>query len=209
LEKLAAHFGIYGQLCAMKSLMLSFLACLAFANGAAAQTQDKKAAEAPKGVFVSDNVLKTAKWAKYPYDQTMRQAEACDLKSIESFLAFHGTVDGRDALDHATTCLELIPGATDDCFALAISRLKPKLKSVLLERLTLAQGQTSVEALHKPMAEWAPYSWAALNNRPIPEAKDLKIFNCMQDKTKSNEPLGPTAPSPAAVQPSEGGIRND
>jgi hypothetical protein len=82
-------------------------------------------------------------------------------------LEFSGTVDGTESLQHATTCLELIPLATDEKMGAVISSLKPKLKTILLDRIQLAQGRTKKENLIKPLQEWAPLTWKALHGERV------------------------------------------
>jgi hypothetical protein len=55
----------------------------------------------------------------------------------------------------------------DDVAGSIISSMKPKLKSILLERFTLAQGRTKKEALQKPLKDWAPLTWKALNGERV------------------------------------------
>ncbi|MBN8677486.1 MAG: hypothetical protein J0M29_04630 [Chitinophagales bacterium] len=126
-------------------------------------------AQAPKTeeIQVFPAVLKTAEWANFKYMDVLEKAKGGDHKAIRSFLEFSGTVDGTEALQHATTCIELLPFLSDEIVGSIIYSMKPKLKSVLLSRFQLAQGRTKKEALLKPMQEWAPLTWKALNGERV------------------------------------------
>ncbi len=118
-------------------------------------------------IEISSAVLKTAEWAGFKYMETLDLAQSGDSKSIKSLLEFSGTVDGVEALEHATTCLELIPFTNDERMASVISSLKPKLIVVLLDRFQLAQGRSKKEELKKPLQEWAPFCWKALHGERV------------------------------------------
>lgn len=127
-----------------------------------------KAQKSPNhDVEISGSVLKTAEWAGFKYKETLEKVIAGDQKATKDFLEFSGTVDGTEALQHAVTCLELIPLAGDEKIGSIIYILKPKLKSVLLDRFQLAQGRTKKTELLKPMQEWAPLTWKALNGERV------------------------------------------
>ncbi|MCC7466351.1 MAG: hypothetical protein IT261_08790 [Saprospiraceae bacterium] len=154
----------------MKSLIRTFLCLLTFAPFLAQ-------AQAPKNeeIQVFPSVLKTAEWANFKYMDVLNKAKSGDKKSILDFLEFSSIVDGTEALQHATTCIEIIPFVPDDAYGAVISTLKPKLKTLLLERFTLAQGRTKKEALQKPLMEWAPLTWKALNGELV------RCSSCMQE----------------------------
>ena len=118
-------------------------------------------------IEVSSAVLKTAEWAGYKYMENLDKAKAGDAIALTSFFKFSGTVDGTEALQHATTCLELIPFATDEKVGTVIYSLKPNLQAVLLERFQLAQGRTKKEALLKPLQDWAPFTWKGLHGEKV------------------------------------------
>ena len=118
-------------------------------------------------IEISDGVLKTAEWAAFKYMEKLDLAQSGDQKAIKELFEFSGTVDGVEALQHATTCIELIPFATDEKVGSVISSIKPKLKTVLLDRFQLAQGRTKKENLRKPLQEWAPLTWKALNGEMV------------------------------------------
>lgn len=143
------------------SFLLAFVSILISPSLSNAQS-DKKL-----DIEVSSAVLKTAEWANFKYMENLNLAKSGDKKAIKAFLEFSGTVDGIESLEHATTCIELIPYASDMNIGAVISSLKPKLQKVLLERFVLAQGRTKKEALRKPLQEWAPLCWKALNGEKV------------------------------------------
>ncbi len=124
-------------------------------------------ANAKADIEISAAVLKTAEWAGFKYMEVLDKATIGDQKGLLDFFEFSGTVDGTEAIQHALTCIELIPIATDDKFGPVVYILKPKLRSVLLERFQLAQGRTKKEALKKPLQEWAPLTWKALHGELV------------------------------------------
>lgn len=150
-------------------------------------------------IFVSQSVLTTAQWAGFKYNEQLSLARQGDMKAVEELLNFNGTVDGREGLDHAVTCLELIPFSSDLVFAAALNKGKPALKKLLLERLTLAQGRTKTEALRKPLQEWAPLTWAVLNGQPF-EPSDESSDECMISKPRQQKEKEKT---PADTAPKE------
>ncbi len=149
-------------------------------------------------IEISSAVLKTAEWAGFKYMENLDLAQSGDQKAIKALFDFSGTVDGKEALEHATTCIELIPLASDEKVGAVISSLKPKLISVLLDRFQLAQGRTEKEALRKPMQEWAPLTWKALHGEQV-------ICNsCMhQDGAMTKKPpvASPTNQGTDAIAP--------
>lgn len=130
-------------------------------------------------VEISPKVLKTAEWAKFDYMKNIDMAQRGDYHAMKNLLDFSGTVDGTEALQHATTCLELIPEVSDETFASAVSVLRPKLKTVMLDRLVLAQGRTKKTDLQKPLQEWAPLTWDALNGK--------MVVSCMKPSSELSE----------------------
>lgn len=119
---------------------------------------------AQKKVFVSDNVLQIAAQAQFDYKGTVKKASNKDGKALIDLFEFIRLLEADQADEHAITCLELIPLASDEVFAKAVKTRSIKMKAALLRRITAAQERTQKEALKKPMEEWAPYSWKALNN---------------------------------------------
>lgn len=146
--------------------MKSFLRAFAFATlliPTLTQAQEGKKVD----IEVSGAVLKTAEWANFKYMENLDKAQGGDQKAIKAFLEFSGAVDGVEALQHATACIELIPYTKDERFGSVVSTLKPKLKAALLSRFQLAQGRTKKTELLRPMQEWAPFTWKALNGENV------------------------------------------
>ncbi|MBL7827775.1 MAG: hypothetical protein JNJ57_14185 [Saprospiraceae bacterium] len=154
-------------------------------------------------VSVSPSVLDVAKWAGFEYQKHVDLAKSGDFKAVTELLDFSGTVDGVDALDHAVTCLELIPYASDLTFAAALNKAKPKLKSVLLERFQLAQGRSKTESFRSPMATWAPNTWAALNGKPFQPAPSTDPSKMAEQKSKKENLAGQTDKAKGKTPPSE------
>ena len=144
------------------------------------------------GIMVSEKVIKTAEWSSFKYKETLDLAKKGDMKAIKSFLEFSSVVDGTESLQHATTCLELIPFTTDEKMGVGIYTLKPKLKTALLQRFTLATGRTKKETLQKPLLEWAPLTWKALNGEVV------ACSSCMNQGGVA--PVKPGMQKPAMIQ---------
>lgn len=183
----------YLNLFPMKSSSL-YTCILALFLPLAAWAQQAKKAD----IEVSPAVLQTAEWAKFKYKENLEAAKTGDSKALRALFEFSGTVDGAEALQHTTTCLELLTVIPDDLMGAVISSLKPKLKTVLLERFPLAQGQTKKTELHKPLSEFAPNTWKALNGAIV------SCNSCMHEQTvgqkldKKPGQIGPAAAKPAA-----------
>lgn len=111
------------------------------------------------------NVLKTAGLVNLNYKDLIESAKTGDVTSIHKLLDFHRTVDGVDGLNHAVTCLELIPLAGDKAYAAAVYRCSPKLRKLLIERLMLAQVRSKKTFLRQSLTNWAPATWAYLNGQ--------------------------------------------
>ena len=122
---------------------------------------------AQKNVYQSKDVVKTAEQIKFQYKDVLKKAIGQDQKAIGQLFEFSRILDGQEALEHAVTCLEIIPFVTDKVMALALEQVNPKLRTASLERLVQAQGLTDKAELKKPIQSWAPYTWEALNNRPV------------------------------------------
>lgn len=156
------------------------------------------------GIVVFSKVLKTAEWAKYNYKETLDLAQKGDIKAIKSFLEFSSVVDGTEALQHATTCLELISFATDEKMGVGIYTLKPKLKTALLQRFTLATGRTKKEALQKPLLEWAPLTWKALNGEKVACSSCMNQNGVAPMKPGMQKPTTLQAPQATDAEPGGG-----
>lgn len=148
-------------------------------------------------IDISSAVLKTAEWAGFKYMENLDLAQSGDQKAIKALFEFSGTVDGTEALQHAVTCIELIPLATDEKVGSVISSLKPKLITVLLDRFQLAQGRTKKEALHKPLQEWAPLTWKALHGERV------MCNSCMHEGGLSGAPAKPGSAGAQSTESTE------
>jgi hypothetical protein len=151
----------------VKSILIACFLGGIFSFNLSAQT-DQKAAE----ITVFESVLNTAKWAGFPYQETLNQAKKGDHKATVKLLDFSGTVDGSSALDHSVTLLELLGSGIDNTFAAALHMSKPKMRSVILDRLKLAQARTQNVALREPISKWAPVTWGVLNGKPYAPKND-------------------------------------
>ncbi len=155
----------------------------------------QKAPLPDSSVTVFDGVLKLADWAGVKYNEELAKAQTGDVVAVKKLLDFHATADGVDALNHAVTCLELLPVVGDDRFASAVLGCKPKLKQLILERLILAQGRTKKEHLRKSMTDWAPYTYAYLAGKEVPSAETAP------QPQNGDSSVKPNAMPPAATQP--------
>lgn len=133
-------------------------------------------------LYISNDVLKTAEWAAFNYMESLDLAQTGDQKGLKDFLEFSRALDGGECIDHAVTCIELIKYCTDEKMGAVIYILKPKLKTILLDRFQLAQAQSKKEELHKPMQEWAPLTWKALHGEKV----TCSSCNSEAGTTKSN-----------------------
>ena len=173
----------------MKKIMLGCL-LIAFLIPAVRSAAQKK-------VYVSDKVLKTASWARFKYKDELKNALNQDPAAVRRLLEFSGTVDGQEGLDHAVTCLEMIPAATDDVVAVVVAGMKPNAKKLLLERLSGAVSRTQKKELQKPIAEWAPNTWAALNNKPVTVAPKQETLTIDRSGARRQETDQENAGTPA------------
>jgi hypothetical protein len=147
------------------------------------------------GVSVAESLLHFADLMGFKYMETLEKSKQGDRKAIQQFMDFHGTADGVDGLNHAVASLELIPVTGDENMAYSLKYAKPKLKKLLIERLTLAQGRTTKENLREPLAKMFPMTWAALNDQPIPGACDM---NNEQPMAKPGQAAPAATETPAA-----------
>ncbi len=178
----------------MKSILFrSVIALLLLPSiHACAQNAPKDSAD----VAVSEGVLKLADWAKFDYTGQLAKAKTGDIEALKALIGFHTIADGVDGLNHAVTCLELIPVVGDETFASAVPVFKPNLKKLLLDRLILAQGRTRKEALRQSLTHWAPTTWAVLNDLPAPvnpeaEKKKMEAIKSGEIKPDSEEAKKP------------------
>jgi len=156
----------------------------------------QKAPLPDSSVTVFDGVLKLADWAGVKYSEELAKAKTGDVVAVKKLLDFHATADGVDALNHAVTCLELLPIVGDDKFASAALGCKPKLRQLILERLILAQGRTKKEHLQKSLTDWAPFTYAYLAGKEVPSTE-----NNPQQQNGDGD-LKPDATKPKAMPPS-------
>lgn len=146
------------------------------------------------GVETFQNVIKTADLIKVQYKELVAQAKSGDVASMHKLLDFSRIVDGVDGLNHAVTCLEILPLMGDASFASAVSLCQPKLKKLILDRLILAQGRTKKTFLRQSLTNIAPLTWEQLTG----EKKEQKpaAENIPQPSTKIPE----ATTSPAGKQ---------
>lgn len=116
-------------------------------------------------VEVFQSVLKVADMIKFDYKEEVAKAKTGDIGAMYKLLDFHRIVEGVDALNHAVTCLELIPLMGDASFGSAVYPCHPNMKKILLERLMLAQVRTKKTFMRDSLTHWAPMTWAYLNGQ--------------------------------------------
>ncbi len=126
-----------------------------------------------KGIFISDAAVEMAQKLQIDYKGLVKKASAKDTKALTELFEFTVWPEGALITEHVQTCLELIPVVTDEVYAKALESRHPGLKAFLLRHIPAAQERTAKENLKKPLQEWAPYTWEALNGREvnIPEPK--------------------------------------
>jgi hypothetical protein len=159
------------------------------------------ALSAQKKVYISENVLKVAAQAEFDYKDMVKKAAKKDGDALQKLFEFGRIVDGKEVNEHALTCLELIPLATDEVYANAVATRNVKLKTALRRWITQAQESTTNEELKKPLSEWAPYTWEALNNRELklPSKDDATATPDAGQGSLKNElakPADSTTPTP-------------
>lgn len=158
----------------MKKALFGWMLALLVAPLIDAGCQNASSSDASKNkkynqdIAISPGVLIVADWAKFDYKGVLAQAKAGNREAMVKFFEFHSVVDGTDGLDHGTACLELIPFVQDFDYAKAVQQCNPKLRKLMLERLQLGQSRTKNPALYEPIAKFAPNTWAALNDLPLP-----------------------------------------
>ncbi len=150
----------------MRKILVNTLIALFLLPAAAAWSQK---------IYVSKNVLKTAEWAGFKYNDKLKKALTSDQYAIRDFVEFSSLVDGVEGVEHAVSCLEIIPQVGDQTFGGSLMLSKPKLKKIVRDRLLLAQAKTQKADLKKPLESWAPITWAILNGTPLPESELEKV----------------------------------
>lgn len=118
-------------------------------------------------VYISKDVAHTAGQIKFEYKDVVKKAQNKNGEAVAQLFEFSRILDGNEISEHAVTCLEVIALAGDEVSARAIQKLNSKLKKVSKDRLVSAQSRTEKEELKKPIKKWAPYTWEALNDRPV------------------------------------------
>lgn len=136
------------------------------------------------------NVIKTADLIKVQYKELVANAKTGETNSMYKLLDFHRIVDGVDGLNHAVTCLEILPLMGDASFASAVSLCQPKLKKLIVERLILAQGRTKKTFLRQSLTNIAPLTWEQLTGEKKEQAPAAD--NIPQPSTKI--PAATTSP---------------
>ncbi len=133
------------------------------------KTTAAKPAEVPPGgdAPITPDLIRLSEFMKFDYKGTLEKCKKGDEQAIADFLDFHRIVDGNSSVEHATICLEMIPAASDAVVAKVCKTLKEKLKIMVRDRLVEAQKATKKPELQKSMSEWAPLTWAALNNQVV------------------------------------------
>jgi len=136
-------------------------------QGATDKATTAKPAEVPPGgdAPITPDLIRLSEFMKFDYKGTLEKCKKGDEQAIVDFLDFHRIVDGNSSLEHATICLEMIPAASDAVVAKVCKTLKDKLKIMVRDRFVEAQKVTKKPELQKGMSEWAPRTWAALNNQ--------------------------------------------
>ncbi|MCC7246061.1 MAG: hypothetical protein IT269_10300 [Saprospiraceae bacterium] len=189
----------------MKNPVLTLVILLVTGFMATLSAQEMTPPSMPKHkISIGDGMQRQAQWAKFDYTDVLERAKKGEYKAIKDFLEFSAVVDGVDALDHAVTCIELLQYASDYRYSSVLQILKPNLRNVLKDRFQLAQGRTKVEELSKPMAQWAPMSWAILNDQKAPEGVDPHNFEMNKrkaNKTAPGDPRKVDGPAMDAVTP--------
>lgn len=175
----------------MKNVLINGFVILFLASGFAAFGQEN--------VYVSKSVLKTADWAGFKYNEVLKKSMTGDQNALNQFFKFSSVVDGVEGIDHAVTCLELIPLASDQNVSSSLLLANDKLKKLILDRLVLAQSKTKKAELRQAIQSWAPFTWAALNHLPAPvnkldDAKVLEKAKRVDDSNRASD-LSPVKPT--------------
>jgi hypothetical protein len=126
----------------------------------------------PNKVEVSNSVVDQAAVFNIDYGKALDEAKTGRIEPVMKFINIHKYVDGVSGLEHGLACIELIPLIGDGNFAQACSMVKPGMRKLLVERLPLSQARSKNTALHAPLKDWAPLTWATINEQPIPAQKD-------------------------------------
>ena len=114
---------------------------------------------------ITPELLRLAEFAKMDYKATLAKCKKGDQQAIAEFFDFHRIVEEKSAVEHSLVCLDMIAASGDGNVAEVCKGLKDKLKVMVRERLAAAQPKSMKPELQKDMGEWAPKTWAALNNK--------------------------------------------
>ncbi len=154
---------------------------------------NKVSAPGGKSVFISQDVLKTAKWAEFDYKTKLDQSLRGNVTAMQEFFEFMTYVDDKQRIEHAVTCLEIIPVVGDQVFSTAVQNLKPKFRDVFRAQIQIAMGKTeNPEIKGKQITELYPYTWGALNHAPITDQSQKGVIPV--DSTQKSGAFDTTAP---------------
>lgn len=153
---------------------------------------------------ITPDLIRLSEFIKMDYKATLANCKKGDKTALLEFFDFHRIVEEKSAVEHSLVCLDMIAASDDGVVAEVCSSLKPKLKTLVLERLTAAQPKSSKPALQKNMSEWAPKTWAALNNLPIPDpAREAAEADARANGKPGAMSADQMAPKPGAASPVE------
>lgn len=116
---------------------------------------------------VTAELIRLSEFAKMDYKAVLAKCKKGDQMAITEFFDFHRIVEEKSAVEHSLVCLDMIAAAGDDNVVGVCVGLKGKLKTLIRERLVAAQPKSAKPELQKSMSEWAPKTWAALNNQVV------------------------------------------
>ena len=162
---------------------------------------------------ITPELLRLAEFSKMDYNAVLAKCKKGDQQAILEFFDFHRIVETQSAVEHSLVCLDMIAASGDGNVAEVCKTLKDKLKVMVRERLVAAQPKSLKPELQKSMSEWAPKTWAALNNQvladPVREAaknaeKEAKLKGKTDVKPSDGVNAGGEAPQQLIV-PAKGG----
>lgn len=116
---------------------------------------------------ITPELIRLAEFAKMDYKATLAKCKKGDQQAIMEFFDFYRIVENKSAIEHSLVCLDMIATSGDGNVAEVCKGLKEKLKVMVREQLVAAQPKSANPALQKSMSEWAPKTWAALNNQVL------------------------------------------
>jgi hypothetical protein len=164
-------------------------------------TAETTATPAPGGdAPITADLIRLSEFSKMDYKSVLEKCKKGDQQAIMDFLDFHRIVEMQSAVDHSLVCLDMIAVSGDGNVAEVCKTLKDKLKVMVRERLVAAQPKSLKPELQKSMSEWAPKTWAALNNQvlsdPVREAakdaeKEVKLKGKLDVKSVDQQNVIP------------------